>query len=206
MQVDVLIFADAFEKFRNFFIENHEIDPAYCYSAPGLTWECGFKYTGINLNILTDYDMLLMFENGIRGGYSGVLGDRYVKANNRYLSKEKNYQEKSNYLLYLDANNLYGWAMSQSLPTGDFKWEDPNNFNWQNPPDERGCIIECDLEYPLNTKFKTQKFPLAPEKLKINENHLSELQLKYLTVENKKIGNVPKLILNVKDKKVCCTL
>ena len=81
--------------------------------------------------------MLLVFENGIRGGYSGVLGDRYIKANIRYLSKEENYQEKSKYLLYLDANNLYGWAMSQPLPTGDFKWEDPNNFNWQNPPDKK---------------------------------------------------------------------
>ena len=145
--------------------------------------------------------MLLMFENGIRGGYSGVLGDRYVKTNNIYLSKEENYQEKSNYLLYLDANNLYGWAMSQPLPTGDFKWEDPNNLSWQNPPDEKGCIIECDLEYPLNTKFKTQKFPLAPEKLKTIENDSSELQLKYLTIEKQKLGNVPKLILNVKDKK-----
>ena len=85
LQVDVLILADAFEKFREFFLTHHEIDPAYCYSAPGLTWQCGLKYTGIKLDLLTDYDMLLMFENGIRGGYSGVLGDRYVKANNKYL-------------------------------------------------------------------------------------------------------------------------
>ena len=99
--------------------------------------------------------MLLMFENGIRGGYSGVLGDRYVKANNKYLD-DFNPNKKSNYLLYLDANNLYGWAMSQKLPTGNFKWEEPN-YNWRNPPDERGCIIECDLKYPLNTKFKNSK-------------------------------------------------
>ena len=198
LQVDVLILADAFEKFREFFLKHHEIDPAYCYSAPGLTWQCGFKHTKIKLDLLTDYDMLLMFENGIRGGYSGVLGDRYVKANNKYLDGF-NPNEKSNYLLYLDANNLYGWAMSQKLPTGNFKWEEPN-YNWRNPPDERGCIIECDLKYPLNTKFKTQKFPLAPEKLKIRKEDLSDYQLNYLSVENKKIGNVSKLILNLKDK------
>ena len=82
LQVDVLFLADTFEKFREFFLKYHEIDPASCYSAPGLTWQCGFKHTKINLDLLTDYDMLLMFENGIRSGYSGVLGDRYVKANN----------------------------------------------------------------------------------------------------------------------------
>ena len=72
-----------------------------------------------------------MFENGIRGGYSGVLGKRYVKANNKYLD-DFNPDQLSNFLLYLDANNLYGWGMSQPLPTGDFKWEDPNNYNWRN--------------------------------------------------------------------------
>ena len=220
LKADVLILADAFEKFRDFFLTNHQIDPAYCYSAPGLTWQCGFKYTDIELDLLSDYEMLLMFENGIRGGYSGVLGKRYVKANNKYLN---DYEPKipSNYLLYLDANNLYGWAMSQPLPTGDFKWEDPDNYNWRNCTSgyaepltpyhnnrgelflasDRGCIVECDLEYPLNTKFKTSKFPLAPEKLKINESNLSEYQKTCLKVEGKKVGNVPKLILNLNDKK-----
>ena len=151
--------------------------------------------------------MLLMFENGIRGGYSGVLGGRYVKANNKcaplelckaesktlrcdvhgtcradlneneilkqHLLNEKNYQENptrnnsyklkttTNYLLYLDANNLYGWAMSQKLPTGDFKWEAGTVYNWRNPPDERGCIVECDLEYSLSTKFKNSKISIS---------------------------------------------
>ena len=125
LQVDVLILADAFEKFREFFLKYHEIDPAYCYSAPGLTWQCGLKHTKIKLDLLTDYDMLLMFENGIRGGYSGVLGERHVKANNKYVpldstkltSQSEDTNEKStkqrqcrsikqcqsNYLLYLDA-------------------------------------------------------------------------------------------------------
>ena len=90
--------------------------------------------------------------------------------------------------------------MSQKLPTGDFKWEADTSYNWRNPPDERGCIVECDLEYSLNTKFKTQTFPLAPEKLKIRKDNLSEYQLSCLSIKDKKIGNVPKLILNLKDK------
>ena len=126
LQADVFILADAFEKFRDFFLKNHDIDPAYCYSAPGLTWQCGLKHTDIKLDLLTDYDMLLMFESEIRGGYSGVLGKRYVKANNNYV-EDYDPNKPQNYLLYLDANNLYGWAMSQPLPTGDFKWEDPNS-------------------------------------------------------------------------------
>ena len=75
LKADVLILADAFEKFREFFLHHHQIDPAYCFSAPGLTWECGFKYTKVELKLLADEEMLLMFENGIRGGFSGVLGD-----------------------------------------------------------------------------------------------------------------------------------
>ena len=220
LKADVLILSDAFEKFRDFFLTNHQIDPAYCYSAPGLTWQCGFKYTDIELDLLSDYEMLLMFENGIRGGYSGVLGKQYVKANNKYI-KDYDFKKPSNYFLYLDANNLYGWAMSQPLPTGDFKWEDPDNYDWRNctagyaepltpyhnnrgelfSAGVRGCIVECDLEYPSNAKFKTSKFPLAPEKLKINESDLSEYQKRCLTVEGKKVGNVLKLILNLKDKK-----
>ena len=91
--------------------------------------------------------------------------------NNRYKLKTT-----TKYLLYLDVNNLYGWAMSQKLPTGDFKWEDSTSYNWRNPPNERGCIVECGLEYSLNKKFKTQRFPLAPEKLKIRQEDLSYYQ------------------------------
>ena len=131
--MDVLLLADCFEKFRKFFLQHHQIDPCHCYSSPGLTWECGLKYCGkvwnenhqpndpFQLELLTDYDMLLMIENGIRGGYSGVLGSRYVEANNKYI-KGFDVSLPQNYLLYLDANNLYGHAMSQPLPMSNFQW------------------------------------------------------------------------------------
>ena len=221
LKTDVLILADAFEKFRKFFIENHEIDPCYCYSAPGLTWQCGLKYTGIKLELLTDVDMLQMFENGIRGGFSGVLGPRHVKAFNKYTSNyDKDYRiidehEKEeclkrlkegknlnkffekNYLLYLDANNLYGWAMSQKLPTGDFKWEkDPNYY--KEIPKGKGCLIECDLKYTKKCRNKTYKYPLAPEKMKIKKEELSDYQLNLLG--DKPLGNEEKLFLTLRDK------
>ncbi|CAG2200881.1 unnamed protein product [Mytilus edulis] len=144
-----------------------------------LTWQCGLKYTGIKLELLTDVDMLQMFEKGIRGGFSGVLGPRHVKAYNKYTSNyDKDYRiidehEKKN------ANNLYGWAMSQKLPEEDFKWEkDPNYY--KEIPKGRGCLIECDLKYTEKCKKKTYKYPLAPEKMKIKKEELSDYQLNLL--------------------------
>ena len=103
-----------------------------------------------------------------------------------------------NYLLYLDANNLYGWSMSQKLPTKDFKWESDPDY-YLHIPKGRGCIIECDLEYPNNCKFKTMKYPLAPEKMKINENDLSDYQINLLG--DKPLGKEEKLLLTFYDKK-----
>ena len=224
LKTDVLILADAFEQFRNFFLKHHEIDPCYCFSAPGLTWQCGLKFTGVELELLTDYDMLLMFENGIRGGYSGVLGSRHVKAFNKYTPNYKNGNRilddnelkeciekikngenlndllKEKFLLYLDANNLYGHAMSQPLPTGDFKWEEEENY-YKNIPKGRGCIVECDLEYPDSCKFKTKRFPLAPEHMVVKEEMLSEYQRNLMKKLNIKLGKEKKLFLTLYDKK-----
>ena len=198
LKADVLLLADAFEKFREFNLKYHQIDPCYTFSAPGLTWQAGLKYTKVKLELLTDYNMYLMFEAGIRGGYSGVLGDRYVKANNKYIP---NYDpiEKQLYLLYLDCNNLYGDSMSQKLPIGDFKEETDENY-YKNIPDGRGCIIECDLEYPDAAKLKTFKFPLAPEKKSITEDQLSSIQKKYMDIEERNLGKIPKLILDLHNK------
>ena len=206
LKTDVLLLADAFEQFRDFFLQHHQIDPCYCFSAPGLTWQCGLKYTGIELELLTDYDMLQMFEKGIRGGFSGVLGSSHVKAYNKYtpnyrddneINKFKNFNDlfKENYLLYLDANNLYGWAMSQKLPTKDFKWEEDPDY-YKNIPEGRGCIVECDLEYPNLCKFNTRRFPLAPEHMIVKEEMLSKYQLKLLEEQEIKLGKEKKIIFN----------
>ena len=97
----------------------YEFDPAHFSSSPGLAWQACLKKTNIKLELLTDYDMLLMVEEGIRGGICHSI-HRYAKANNKYM---KNYDKnkESLYIQYLDANNLYGWAMSQKLPVNGFK-------------------------------------------------------------------------------------
>ena len=110
--------ADVFENFRNKCIEIYELDPAHFLSAPGLAWQACLKKTKVELELLTDIDMLLMVEKGTKGGICQAI-HRYAKANNKYM---KNYDKniESSYLMYLDTNNLYGWTTSQKLPVNGF--------------------------------------------------------------------------------------
>ena len=109
-----------FENFRNKRLEIYELDPVYFVSAPGLTWQACLKKTEVKLELLTDYDMILMIGKRIRSGICQAT-HRYAKANNKYM---KNYDKnsESSYIEYLDANNLYGWAISQKLPVNGFEW------------------------------------------------------------------------------------
>ena len=166
---DVLLLADVFEKFRDICLKNYGLDPAHYYTAPGLAWDAMLKMTKINLELLSDVDKLLMIEKGIRGGIS-IISNRYGKANNKYM-KDHNKKELSKYLMYLDANNLYGAAMSEKLPVHSFKWmttqEIENIFNnqivqvWEKTP----CILEVDLEYPEKLHDLHNDYPLAPERV-----------------------------------------
>ena len=152
VQSDTLLLADVFENFRNKCLEVYELDPAHFLSLPGLAWQVCLKKTNIKLELLTDYDMLFMVEEGIRGGiYHSI--HRYAKANNKYMNNY-NENEESSYIQYLDANNLYGWAMSQKLPVNNFKWvEDTSKINedfiknyYENS--KKGYILEVDNKYP----------------------------------------------------------
>ena len=118
VQCDTFLLGDVFENFRNKCIEIYELDPAHFLSAPGLAWQACLKRTKVKLELLTDVDMLLMVEKGTRGGICHAI-HRYAKAN-KYM---KNYDKDIiSYLIYLNANNLYGWTMSQKLPVNGFKW------------------------------------------------------------------------------------
>ena len=164
-RADVLLLADVFENFRNICIENYELDPAHYFTAPGLAWDAALKITGVELELLSDIDMLLMAENGIRGGVS-MVSNRYGKANNKYTGDSFDAKEPSKYITYLDANNLYGWAMSKPLSTHGFKWMDESELeNWEKHP----CILEVDLEYPKSLHDLHNDYPLAPEKIKVNK-------------------------------------
>ena len=110
------------------------------------------KKTEVKLELLTDIHMLLMIEEGIRGGMCQST-HRYAKANNKYM---KNYDKsiESSYLMYLDVNNLYGWAMSQKLPMNGFKWVanlsrfNENVIKSYNENSDIGYFLEVDVEYP----------------------------------------------------------
>ena len=110
-----------FEAFRDTCLEHYSLDPAHFYTSAGLAWKACLKHTGIRLELLTDPDMLLMFERGIRGGITQAV-HRYTSANNLYTGEKFNPKEETSYLQYLDANDLYGWVMSQPLATGGFRW------------------------------------------------------------------------------------
>ena len=164
-KVDVLLLADVFEHFRNICLANYKLDPAHYYTAPGLAWDVALKFTEVSLELLSDVDTLLMIEKGIRGGVS-MISNRYAKANNKYMGDKFNSNESSTYIQYLDANNLYGWAMSKPLPTHGFKWMKDSELNiWEKTP----CILEVDLEYPKELHDLHNDYPLAPEGVKINK-------------------------------------
>ena len=116
LKSDVLILADGFENFRKTSKQYYNLDPVHS----GFAWGAMLKITGINLELITDIDMHQMVEKGLRGGIS-YIANRYSKPNNKYMCDYDKGKESS-YLMYLDANNLYGWAMCQPLPTGGFKW------------------------------------------------------------------------------------
>ena len=119
MKTDVLLLADVFESFRKTCLEYYKLDPCNYFSAPGLSWDALLRMTKINLDLISDVNVQLFIEKGMRGGIS-YIAHRHAVANNKYM-KNYNPERESSYIMYLDANNLYGWAMSQSLPFKDFK-------------------------------------------------------------------------------------
>ena len=177
LKSDVMLLADVFEKFRSTCLKHYKLDPAHYYTSPGLAWDACLKITGQNLDLLSDYDMLMMFERGIRGGITHI-SKRYSEANNKYM-KSYDSKKKSKFIQYLDANNLYGWAMSQNLPTHGFKWMkditvekvdeilDKINCSMSNTG-KKGYIFEVDLEYPSHLWDEHNDYPLAPELMKVN--------------------------------------
>ena len=141
LKTDVLLLSDVMENFRKLCEKNYELDPAHFFTVPGMAWDAMLKMTGIKLELLEDVDMLLMIEKGIRGGISNAF-KRYAKANNKFM-KDFDPAEKSSFIVYLDANNLYGWAMSKPLPVGEFEWMGEADLeNWERFVDEKGigCI------------------------------------------------------------------
>ena len=108
---DVQLLAYIFENFRNICMNHYILDPAWYYSATGLAWDAALKITKVKLELLSDPDTLLIIESGIRAGIP-TISQRHAKANNEYMGTEFDPTKDSKFISYLDANNLYGWAMS----------------------------------------------------------------------------------------------
>ena len=169
VQSNTLLLADVFENFRNMCLKIYELDPAKFLSAPGLAWQAALKKTKVKLDLLTDIDMLLMVEKGIRGGICHSIY-RYAKANNKYM---KNYDKnkESSHLQNWDANNLYGWAMSQKLPVNNFEWiEDTSQFNEDfiknyNEECNKGSFLEVDVKHPAILHDLYNDLPFLPQRM-----------------------------------------
>ena len=190
-QSDTLLLVDILENFRNKCIEIYKLEPAHFLSAPGLAWQACLKNTGVKLELLKDNDMLVMVEKGIRGGICHAIY-RYTKANNKYIKKyDKNIE--SSYIEYLDANNLYGWAMSQKLLVDGFEWIkeygllklDEKFIKDYDKNSNKGYILEVGFEYLKNIHKLHSNLPFLFERMTINK--------------------CSKLVCTVQEKKLCCS-
>ena len=175
MLTDVLLLADVFATFRDIAMLYYDLDPSHYFTLPGYAWDAMLLKTGIELDLISDMDMYLMIEKGIRGGMTQV-SLKHAVANNKYMTSYDK-QTASTYLMYLDANNLYGLAMSKYLPYKDFTWchsllttDDILNYDETS---DTGYILDVDLEYPPELHDLHSDYPLAPELNSVSSNMLS---------------------------------
>ena len=134
LKTDVLILADVFENFRKFSMQHYKLDPAHYVSSPQLSWDAMLLFTGCELEMISDPEIFALIDRGIRGGVA-MISHRYAKANNPEMGIEYDIFEDLSYIVYLDANNFYGWAMSEPMPIGGFKWVKQNAARiiyWKN--------------------------------------------------------------------------
>ncbi|GET54115.1 hypothetical protein RIR_jg31686.t2 [Rhizophagus irregularis DAOM 181602=DAOM 197198] len=210
LKTDVLLLADIFQNFREMALKKYGLDPLWYYSTPGFAWDALFFMTGQRLDLITDQDMYMMVEQKLRGGIS-MVSKRYARANNPDMGEGKWTAEKpKSSILYLDANNLYGWAMLQYLPTGNFHWVKEENelSNIQRQiesneiPDDssEGYILKVKLEYPQALHSQHTDYPLAPERMKVKKEWLSEKQQEIIAHSGQRYTPTDKLIPNLFDK------
>ena len=172
-QSDTLLLADVFENFRDMCMNVYELDPSYFLSAPGLAWQACLKKTGVQLDLTTDVDMLLMIEKGMRGG---ICHSEYRNpmAKNKYM-KDYDKNKESSYMIYGDYNNLYGKAMSQKLPVDGFEWvediskTDGDFIKNYDENSDVGYFIEANVKHPKELHTLHSDLPLLPEKMEVNK-------------------------------------
>ena len=173
VKLDTALLADVFENFRDKHIEIDKLDLAYFLTTLGLSREACLKKTGVQLELLTDENMFLTYKEGIRGGICNKVHS-YAEANNKCMTNyDKN--KESSFLMYIDANNLYGWAMSKKLSVDGFKWVDDLSMfteDFIKSYDEEGDVgylLVVDIEYPKTLSMLHSDLPFLPDRMKVNK-------------------------------------
>ena len=209
LKTDVLLLADVFEAFRNMCNSYYGLDPCHYFTAPGFSWDSMLKMTEAKIECFQEgqLDMLQMVQSGMRGGIS-MITTRHAKANIKD-TKDYDATKPLSSIMYLDANNLYGWAMSQALPLGNYKWEvKPSQFTPEfieslKDDDEKGYILECDIDVPESLHDYFNDYPLAPESTSFDASPF--IQEKYKSMikvadNTKKIESLKARLLVAKSK------
>jgi hypothetical protein len=179
LKCDVHQTADVVQYMRKMIYEMARLDMSHHVSIPHCSWDMMLKLTGIQIPLITDHAMFELIHRGIRGGVA-MISSRYARANNPALGPHFYDPTKPiTWIVYWDANNLYGWAMSQALPLGDFRWltgEEMRAVDWEhwNPEtSDTGYIFELDLFYPSELHNDHNDYPLAPERIRIMSRQCS---------------------------------
>lgn len=206
LKTDVLLLADVFENYRKTSHKHYGLDPAHYITLPSFAWDCMLKTINKPIELIdnSNTNMYLLIEKNIRGGVSFV-ANRYGKANNKYMGAKWNPAWPSKYLMYLDANNLYGWAMSQKLPIGKLKYENADEFTEYiikrlDPEGETGYFFEVDLEIPENLHDFFNDYPMAVESMAVEKDKLSDYSKKLRSDLNIKGAQSKKLVPNLCNK------
>ncbi len=205
---DVFLLTDILQNFRDLSMKDYGLDPVYYYTLPNFAWDTMLKITNIKLDRLTDMEMYVMIEKGLRGGICQVV-QKHVKANNKYM---ENYDDEkiNNFIAYLDANNLYGHAMVRSLPSDSFRWlsqKEIDSFDKvidkYKETDNSGYILEVDLSYDRELHDAHSDYPLLSERMSVSKNmispYMNDVAIGYTGKDFKSEKN-EKLILNLYDK------
>lgn len=176
LKSDILLLADLFENFRKTYFQCYKLDPCHYLTFPGLSWDAMLKMTNVQLELMTDIDMFQVIEKGMRGGIS-YIANRRGEASNKYMSGYDP-EKPSKHIMYSDANGMYGWAMSQCLPTRGFKclsWKKMEKINLATCTADckKGMIMEVDLEYPSFLHKLHNDYPRAAEMIRVNKEMLS---------------------------------
>ena len=218
LKSDVLLLTDVFEKFRATCMQHYGLDPVHYYTSPGMAWDAALKVTDVKLELITDIDQYKFIESAIRGGVS-MISTRYAKANNPYV-EDYDPSKPTTYIIYLDANNLYGWAMIQCLPTGGFRFFSPDQIESITKaeilaiPDDgdKGYAFEIDVEYGRELHEKHSDYPLMPESLEISSEMYSPFMTNHFPDEPPQKKLTPNLrnkshyIVHYSNLKLCLQL